>query len=103
LDAAACDGEGLVYAVVDRAALSGMSWEESESVIDIVRTTAEAEVAAVFKEVDADSWTVSLRSKKTVDLVPVARAHGGGGHRNASGYSDTGSADEVIARLRESL
>ena len=52
LDAAACDGEGLVYAVVDRAALSGMSWEESESVIDIVRTTAEAEVAAVFKEVE---------------------------------------------------
>lgn len=103
LDAAACGGDGLVYAVVDRHALAGMSWEESESVIDIVRTAAEAEVAAVFKEVDPGRWTVSLRSKTTVDLVPIARAHGGGGHRNACGYSDSGTPDEVITRLRDSL
>ncbi|MGV9824682.1 MULTISPECIES: DHH family phosphoesterase [unclassified Gordonia (in: high G+C Gram-positive bacteria)] len=99
----ACDGEGLVYAVVDRTALAGMSWEESESVIDLVRTAADAEVAAVFKEVDDKRWTVSLRSKSIVDLVPIARSHGGGGHRHASGYSDTGTADEVVARLVESL
>ncbi|MGC4932641.1 DHH family phosphoesterase [Gordonia sp. DT30] len=103
LDRSACGGEGLVYAVVDHQALAGMSWEESESVIDIVRTTAEAEVAAVFKEITAGRWTVSLRSKSTVDLVPIAQAHGGGGHRQSSGYSDTGSASEVIARLRKSL
>ncbi|GAB24680.1 MAG TPA: bifunctional oligoribonuclease/PAP phosphatase NrnA [Gordonia polyisoprenivorans] len=103
LDRTACGGEGLVYAVVNHRALAGMSWEESESVIDIVRTTAEAEVAAVFKEIDAGEWTVSLRSKSTVDLVPIARTHGGGGHRHASGYSDSGTADEVIGRLRQSL
>nr|WP_223205036.1 bifunctional oligoribonuclease/PAP phosphatase NrnA [Gordonia jinghuaiqii] len=103
LEPAACNGEGLVYAVVDHEALAGMSWEESESVIDTVRTTREAEVAAVFKEGEPGTWTVSLRSKDTVDLVPIARSHGGGGHRQASGYSDTGTADEVVARLLESL
>ncbi|MFT4128198.1 MAG: bifunctional oligoribonuclease/PAP phosphatase NrnA [Gordonia sp. (in: high G+C Gram-positive bacteria)] len=103
LDPDACNGEGLVYAVVDHAGLAGMSWEESESVIDIVRTAAEAEVAAVFKEVNAGQWTVSLRSKSSVDLVPIARVHGGGGHRHASGYSDTGTAREVVARLVDSL
>ena len=103
LDPSACDGQGLVYAVVDRASLAGMSWEESESVVDIVRTAREAEVAAVFKEVDPGTWTVSLRSKSSVDLVPIARSHGGGGHRHASGYSDSGTAAEVIARLRESF
>ncbi|GAB91914.1 DHH family phosphoesterase [Gordonia rhizosphera] len=99
----ACDGEGLVYAVVDHATLSGMSWEESESLIDLVRTADEAEVAAVFKETAPSTWTVSLRSKRRVDLVPIATAHGGGGHRHASGYSDTGTVDRVVARLVGSL
>ena len=103
LEPSACNGEGLVYAVVDQHALAGMSWSESESVVDIVRTAVEAEVAAVFKEIAPGRWTVSLRSKDIVDLVPIARAHGGGGHRQASGYSDEGTADEVVARLVESL
>ncbi|MEE3850613.1 bifunctional oligoribonuclease/PAP phosphatase NrnA [Gordonia sp. LSe1-13] len=99
----ACSGEGCVYAVVGHEILSAMSWEESESVIDIVRTANEAEVAAVLKETAPGEWTVSLRSKHSVDLVPIAAAHGGGGHRHASGYSDTGTVDDVIARLVESL
>ncbi|GAB33879.1 DHH family phosphoesterase [Gordonia otitidis] len=99
----AADGAGLVYAVVDHDAMSGMSWEESESIIDIVRTTADAEIAAVFKEIEPSNWTVSLRSKESVDLIPIARALGGGGHRHASGYSDTGAAAEVVARLVGSL
>lgn len=98
-----CSDGGLVYAVVDRDAMAGMSWEESESIIDIVRTTADAEIAAVFKEIEPSSWTVSLRSKSSVDLVPIARALGGGGHRHASGYSDTGTAAEVVERLVGSL
>ncbi|AZG44093.1 DHH family phosphoesterase [Gordonia insulae] len=100
---AACGGDGLVYAVIPHDVLSGMSWEESESVVDIVRTADEAEVAAVFKETGPASWTVSLRSKRSVDLVPIAAAHGGGGHRHASGYSDIGTADEVVTRLLGSL
>ena len=37
--------------------------EEIESIVDIVRTTREAEVAAVFKEIEPRHWSVSLRSK----------------------------------------
>ena len=103
LDPHACNGEGIVYAVVGHDVLSAMSWEESESVIDIVRTAVEAEVAAVFKETAPGEWAVSLRSKRAVDLVPIVAARGGGGHRHASGYSDTGTADAVVALLVESL
>ncbi|MDL9936304.1 DHH family phosphoesterase [Gordonia sp. ABSL1-1] len=94
----ACDG-GLVYAVVPNAALRKVDWAEVESVIDILRTAQEAEVAAVCKEIAPGSWAVSLRAKESVDLVPVARSHGGGGHRRAAGYSDTGTVDEVVTRL----
>lgn len=103
LEPEACNGEGLVYAVVPNAELTQMSWAESESVIDLVRTADEAAVAAVFKENEPGIWTVSLRSKDSVDLVPIARALDGGGHRHASGYSDNGTADEVIGRLVAAL
>lgn len=90
-------GAGLVYAVVDQVTAAGMSWEQAESVVDIVRTTAEAEVAVVFKETSPNRWSVSMRSKTQIDLVPVARAAGGGGHRHAAGFATEGTADEVVA------
>jgi len=96
---AAFDGEGLVYTTVPHELLSSMAWDESESLIDLVRTAREAEVAAVFKESDPGQWNVSLRSKTGVDVTVVARAFGGGGHVRAAGYSATGTAEEVTAAL----
>lgn len=103
LDEDACDGRGLVYATVSAEQMAGLAWDESESVIDVVRTAREAEVAAVFKESATGEWAVSLRSKTVVDLVPVASALGGGGHTRAAGYSDSGTVGEVVARLRAHL
>lgn len=99
LDTEAARGRGLVYGVVDAEMMAAINWDESESVIDVVRTAREAEVAAVFKEIDPGTWAVSLRSKSDVDVMPVARAFGGGGHQRAAGYSDTGSVHDVVARL----
>ncbi|MFZ2510360.1 MAG: DHH family phosphoesterase, partial [Gordonia sp. (in: high G+C Gram-positive bacteria)] len=103
LDESACGGKGLVTAVVDAEQMAGMDWEDGESVVDIVRTAREADVTAVFKENSAGAWNVSLRSKSAVDLVPIAQRLGGGGHTRAAGYSDTGTADEVIANLLGAL
>lgn len=99
----AVDGLGLVHAVIRCADSAGLGSEEIESVIDIVRTTAEAEVAAVFKESAPDTWSVSLRSKETVDVAAVAARLGGGGHRFAAGYTASGPAETVVAALREAL
>lgn len=97
------DGHGLVYAVIRRADSKELRSEEIESVIDIVRTTSEAEVAAVLKESDSGSWNVSLRSKHTIDVSAVAELLGGGGHHFAAGYTATGSSADVIRALRDAL
>jgi len=99
----AAGGRGLVYAVVDNRDWVASRSEEVESIVDIVRTTQQAEVAAVFKEVDPQQWTVSMRAKSAVDLAAVAAEFGGGGHRLAAGYSTTGSIDDVVASLRAAL
>jgi phosphoesterase RecJ-like protein len=99
----AVDGRGLVYAVVGHQEWCDARPEEVESIVDIVRTTAQAEVAAVFKEVEPQHWTVSMRAKSEVDLAAVASAFGGGGHRLAAGYSATGPADVVVKALTDVL
>ncbi|HLM16257.1 MAG TPA: bifunctional oligoribonuclease/PAP phosphatase NrnA, partial [Acidimicrobiia bacterium] len=95
----AVDGRGFVYAIVGHEEWAEARPEEVESIVDIVRTTQQAEVAAVFKEIEPAHWSVSMRAK-SYDLAAVASAFGGGGHRLAAGYSATGSADDVVAALR---
>nr|WP_212763389.1 bifunctional oligoribonuclease/PAP phosphatase NrnA [Gordonia araii] len=95
----ACGGTGLVYATVPHDLLSSMAWDESESLIDLVRTVRDAEVAAVFKESEPGRWNVSLRSKDRVDVTSIARVFGGGGHVRAAGYSAVGTAEDVTAAL----
>jgi bifunctional oligoribonuclease and PAP phosphatase NrnA len=99
----AVGGRGLVYAVVEHRDWIASRAEEVESIVDIVRTTQQAEVAAVFKEVDPQHWSVSMRAKAHVDLAAVASEFGGGGHRLAAGYSTVGSIDDAVASLRAAL
>ncbi len=96
------DGRGLVYAVVTNQEWVSARPEEVESIVDIVRTTQQAEVAAVFKEIEPQCWSVSMRSK-ALDLTAVASAFGGGGHRLAAGYSAVGPADDVVQALVSAL
>ncbi|ORA75804.1 phosphoesterase [Mycobacterium heidelbergense] len=99
----AAGGRGLVYAVVGNQDWVSSRPEEVESIVDIVRTTQQAEVAAVFKEVDPRQWSVSMRAKADIDLATIASGFGGGGHRLAAGYSTAGSIDDAVASLRAAL
>jgi phosphoesterase RecJ-like protein len=98
----AAGGRGLVYAVVRHQEWADARPEEVESIVDIVRTTQQAEVAAVFKEIEPGHWSVSMRAK-SFNLAGVASAFGGGGHPHAAGYSATGSVDDVVQALHTAL
>ncbi|HEY7054189.1 MAG TPA: bifunctional oligoribonuclease/PAP phosphatase NrnA [Mycobacterium sp.] len=98
----AVDGRGLVYAVIGHGEWKSSRSEEIESVVDIVRTTSEAEIAVVFKETQPQQWSVSMRAK-SYDLASVAMEFGGGGHQLAAGYSASGSIDEVVAALLDAV
>jgi bifunctional oligoribonuclease and PAP phosphatase NrnA len=87
----------------DMLARHGVTLDEVEGLIDIVRRTAEADVACVLKEEPNGTVKVSLRSVGAADVQRVAAAHGGGGHRFAAGFtSDVGVAD-TVDRIRAAL
>jgi phosphoesterase RecJ-like protein len=102
LDTDAARGRGLVLASVHLADAGYVRLEEVESVIDVVRGTAEADVAAVLKELAPRRWSISLRSS-TVDVRAVAEKLGGGGHRLAAGCTTDGTEAEVVRALRAAL
>lgn len=106
LEPGAAGGLGLVWSAVtraDRERAGGLSLDVVEPVIDTLRRTDEAEVAAVLKEADDGSWLVSTRSKDRVDVGRACQALGGGGHARAAGFTATGSPADAMAALRERL
>jgi phosphoesterase RecJ-like protein len=94
-----------VWTQVSQADLArhGVSFEEVEGLIDVVRRTREAEVSCVLKEAADGTWRVSLRSLGTVDVRHIAEQNGGGGHRFAAGFTSDEPASAVIDRVVAAL
>ena len=98
-------GLGLVWtwSSAAEAAEYGLPGEQLEALVDVVRSTEEADVACVLKGQDDGSWSVSLRSRGGTDLAGVAMALGGGGHTLAAGYSSYLDREATVAALRREL
>jgi len=98
-------GDGLVWtwSSTAEAAEYGLPGEQLEALVDVVRSTQEADVACVLKGQDDGSWSVSLRSRGGTDVARVAMALGGGGHRLAAGYSSFADREATIEALRTQL
>jgi phosphoesterase RecJ-like protein len=81
----------------------GVTIEEVEGLIDILRRTSEAEVTCVLKEEVDHTVRVSLRSLGEVDVRHIAEAHHGGGHRFAAGFTSTDDIATIVRSIRAAL
>jgi phosphoesterase RecJ-like protein len=77
----------------------------SEGIIDFLRAVEGAELAVLIREPPRDTGParrVSLRSSiDELDVSAIARAFGGGGHRQAAGFSSEASIDEITELVRQ--
>lgn len=80
---------------------TGVAPDETDKLIDSVRSTRAADVAALFKEQADGKYRVSMRSKGP-SVGALARKRGGGGHELAAGFTADDVEQTVIA-LREEL
>jgi phosphoesterase RecJ-like protein len=92
-----------VYVDQELARACGGTYEDTEGLINLPLTVKEIQAVVFFKEHGPDDWRVSMRSKGEVDINVVARAFGGGGHKNASGCSATGAIADLKIRFREMI
>ncbi len=72
---------------------------EMESLSDYTIYTRGVKIGALIRELSANRTKVSLRSHDPYDVSAIARAFGGGGHRNAAGCV----LDVPLEQAREAL
>ncbi len=98
-------GAGLVWtwATTAEAQQHDLPADQLEALVDVVRSTQEADVACVLKGHEDGTWVVSMRSRGATDVARVATALGGGGHRAAAGYSSRLDREATVAALRAGL
>jgi phosphoesterase RecJ-like protein len=95
----AAGGRALLAALTaDDFAATGASDDDTEGIIDALRGVPGVEVAALVRPRDDGRVRVSLRSDG-FDVSAVAGIKGGGGHRQAAGFTATGSVEEVTQWL----
>lgn len=90
---------------IDEAMLAacGCTFNDTEGLINLPLTAREIQAVAFFKVVAAGDIRVSLRSKYDVDVRLVASEFGGGGHKNAAGFTLHGTPEEVEATVLQRL
>ncbi|MCI0404963.1 MAG: bifunctional oligoribonuclease/PAP phosphatase NrnA [candidate division Zixibacteria bacterium] len=64
---------------------TGARFEDTEGIVDYSLYLREVLVGVLFKELSPNKTKVSLRSQNGIDISPIAKSFGGGGHPNASG------------------
>jgi phosphoesterase RecJ-like protein len=101
------DGGRLVISYLRRTDFAelGVGEEYAEGIIDYLRAVDGTDMAAVIREPpeppDAKR-RVSLRaSHDELDVSSIARKRGGGGHRQAAGFSSAESVEQIGAFIRE--
>jgi phosphoesterase RecJ-like protein len=100
------EGGRLIVSVLNRRDFADAGAEEpfSEGIIDHLRAVEGTDVVALIREPptqDGPTRRVSLRTTaEDIDVSVIARKSGGGGHRQAAGFSSEASVDEVVEFIR---
>ncbi|MCI9638815.1 MAG: bifunctional oligoribonuclease/PAP phosphatase NrnA [Emergencia sp.] len=97
-------GRGVIaYVTQDMLSESGALMEETEGVVQRLRSISGVEVAAFLKETKDGRIKLSLRSKSCVDVARIASELGGGGHIRAAGATLTLGLSEAFDLLKEKI
>src|SRR5215213_8278749 len=80
---------------------------DTEGLINLPLTAREIQAVVFFKLTPGGDVRVSMRSKYDVDVRRVANEFGGGGHKNAAGFTVNGSLEnvkpQIVGRLVDAI
>jgi len=78
---------------------TGTSAEDTENFVNFPRVLKDVKISAFFRETSDDYWKASLRSKELINVEQIAASFGGGGHKNAAGYTIKGTLESAKKSL----
>jgi len=77
----------IVHEMLDHAARFGGESRQPDTVYQLLLSVDGCKALAFIREEERGRTSVSLRSSDNVDVGAVSRIFGGGGHRNAAGFT----------------
>jgi phosphoesterase RecJ-like protein len=80
---------------------TGTKPEDTETFSHFPRRIDTIKISSLFRELGGGEWKASLRSKGEVNVARIAELFGGGGHKNAAGYTikaDLKTAKEALLK-----
>jgi phosphoesterase RecJ-like protein len=89
----------LSYEQYEETRRFGLEGRDSDSLYQMLQSVEGVEAIAIIRQETPENCTVGLRSRDAVDVSAIAASFGGGGHKNAAGFSINGA----IAELRPQL
>ena len=99
-----CEGKGAIaYVTQQMLAETGALMDETEGVVEELRSIGGVEAAAFLKEVAEDRIKVSMRSKSRVNVADIAHSLGGGGHARAAGFTLHCTLTEAFEMITEKM
>ncbi len=79
---------------------TGASKSDSDHLVNILISLATVKLALFLRELEDGDFKFSLRSKGELDVSKIALKYGGGGHRNAAGFT---GKKELIYKIIEGI
>jgi phosphoesterase RecJ-like protein len=77
----------------------GTEGRDSDSMYKLLQAVAGVEAVAIIRQETPERCAVGLRSRSWVDVGDVAKLFGGGGHKNAAGFSADGTISEIKPKI----
>jgi len=81
----------------------GLEGRDSDSLYQLLQSVATVEAIVIIRQETRDNCTVGFRSRDAVDVGRIAKAFGGGGHKNAAGLSIAATIAELKPRIIKSF
>jgi phosphoesterase RecJ-like protein len=81
----------------------GLEGRDSDALYQELQAVSGVEAIAVIRQETLENCTIALRSRDEIDVSAIARAFGGGGHKNAAGISLAGTIEELRPRILEAF
>ncbi|MBP5405646.1 bifunctional oligoribonuclease/PAP phosphatase NrnA [bacterium] len=102
------DGKVVFFATtLDQLERFNLAIDEIDPFVEEIRRIKTVKIIFRIREVEAGKvWKFSIRSRGNIDCIPIAQKFGGGGHKNAAGFTFYGTLDEgrkAVLEIAETL
>jgi len=80
-----------------------LSEVDTEDITTLARSIRGVKIVLFFKEIDSQTFRISLRSKGDINAAAIAELFGGGGHIHAAGFTAHGSYEYLIQEIPQKI